>query len=408
MTTDTTPRPTGRPAPRVATSRQLAWLRGELAEWAREGLLDPRQAEAVLGRYHASRRRSVGRLLLLLGTGFVGVGVIWLVAANLDQLSPLGRFLLVGAAWLGLLVGSEALAYRRRHGSTGSPVLVLALRTLTSLVLGAVVFQAAQSLQVPVGEPALLGWWSAGALLHAYGVRSVGPLVVGQVTGVVWFVWTVAEAAPSGLTVVLALLAAATLAIGLAAVHTRVATGFSDPWREAGAVLALAGLFAAALPFVTPDDFAWDGWMVAGTAVAVVAAAAGTLLATGRDRLEPLAAVAVAALALLLVVWDTGSDTGTLTTEDVLHAVASVAVYVVVSVGVAVLGTLRDRWELTATAAVGLVAFTTFQSFAVFARIIEGAWLFVVLGLVFLGTGVLFDRARRQLAAALESEEDLS
>jgi hypothetical protein len=48
--------------------------------------------------------------------------------------------------------------------------------------------------------------------------------------------------------------------------------------------------------------------------------------------------------------------------------------------------------------------FTTFQSFAVFAPIIEGAWLFVVLGLIFLGTGFTFDRARRHLAAALEGE----
>ena len=242
----------------------------------------------------------------------------------------------------------------------------------------------------------------------AYAVRSAGPLLVGQLTGLAWFVWVVVEAAPSGLTVVLALLAAAALATGLAAVHTRFLTEFSDSWREIGAVLALAGLFAAALPLVTPDDFGWNGWLVAGTAVAVLAVVAGVVLATGRDRLEPLAAIGVAALAVLLVVWDTGSDTTVLTAADWLHAVVSVGVYVVVAVGVAVLGTLRDRWQLTATATAALVVFTTFQSFAVFAQIIQGAWLFVVLGLVFLVTGVLFDRARRQLAAALESGEDAS
>ena len=32
-----------------------------------------------------------------------------------------------------------------------------------------------------------------------------------------------------------------------------------------------------------------------------------------------------------------------------------------------------------------VVLFTTFQSFAVFAEIIQGAWLFLVLGLIFLG-----------------------
>jgi hypothetical protein len=265
------------------------------------------------------------------------------------------------------------------------------------------VFQAAQSLQVPAYEPALLGWWSLGALVHAYGVRSVGPLLVGLATGVTWFLWTVVEASPGGLAVVLGLLAAAAFAIGLAAVHTRVVIGFAEAWRETGVLLTLAGLFAAALPFVSPGDFAWDGWLVAGVAAAVAAVAAGVLVATGRDRIEPLAAAGVAALALLLVAWDTGADAGGLTTADWLHAVVSVAVYVVVAVGVAVLGTLRDSWPLTATATVALVVFTTFQSFAVFAQIIEGAWLFVVLGLVLLGTGVLFDRARRRLAAALDT-----
>ena len=108
---------------------------------------------------------------------------------------------------------------------------------------------------------------------------------------------------------VLALLAAAALATGLAAVHTRVLTEFSDAWRETGALLALVGLFAAALPFVTPDDFAWNGWLVAGIAAAALAVVAGTVLAKGRDRLEPLAAAGVAVLAVLLVVWDTGADT---------------------------------------------------------------------------------------------------
>jgi hypothetical protein len=122
------------------------------------------------------------------------------------------------------------------------------------------------------------------------------------------------------------------------------------------------------------------------------------------DRLEPLAVAAVAVVAVLLVLWDTGSDPDAITAADWLHAIVSVGVYVVVAVGVAVLGTWRDSWQLTATAAAALVVFTTFQSFAVFAQIIQGAWLFVVLGLVFLGTGVLFDRARRQLVAALEPD----
>jgi len=49
-----------------------------------------------------------------------------------------------------------------------------------------------------------------------------------------------------------------------------------------------------------------------------------------------------------------------------------------------------------------LVLFTAVQSFAVFAPIVTGAALFLVLGVIFLGSGYLFDRGRRHLVANLE------
>jgi hypothetical protein len=203
--------------------------------------------------------------------------------------------------------------------------------------------------------------------------------------------------------VVLALLTVAGLAVGLGAVHSRYWPSFAAPWREVGAVLGLAALFAAALPFVTTDDFSWQPWLAAGLVAAGIAMVAGTALGEGSTRLEPAAVAVVALGALGLVVWDTGTDIdGALNLTDWVHAILSVGVYVLVAVGVAVLGTLRDSRRLTAVATLALVAFTTFQSFAVFAQIIQGAWLFVVLGLIFLGTGFLFDRARRQLATAIE------
>ena len=70
----------------------------------------------------------------------------------------------------------------------------------------------------------------------------------------------------------------------------------------------------------------------------------------------------------------------------------------------AILGVQRDSRRLTWVATAALVVFTTVQSFAVFAEIVEGAWLFVLLGLVFAGTGWLADRARRELAKSLSDE----
>lgn len=396
-------------ATRPATRAELTWLTTQLHDWRAAGLVDDQQVTAIRGRYHlapdATRRFSLSRLLVALGAVFVGVGLIWLVAANLDELPPLLRFIAVAGIWLVLLVTGEVLHSRRSH--LPSPVAG-SVRLLAALAFGAMIFQAAQSLQVPAYDPGLVGLWGVGALVHAYAVRGLGPLLVGIPGLAVWFVWQVMYDAASSFAVVLVLGVVAVTGFSVAALHDRWLTRFGPPWREVGAALTLAMLFAAALPFVTVEDFTWSRWLVAGLVVAGVAATAATaagLLGEGRPRLEPLGAVAVLALSVGLVLWDTGAETESLDVADWAHAGLSVAVYVVVAVAVAVLGILRDSWRLTALAMIGLVVFTTFQSFAVFAQIIQGAWLFVVLGLIFLGTGYGFDRARRELAATLEGED---
>ena len=117
---------TAAPAPplsartRPATPAQLDWLAAELPLWRAAGLVDDRAATAILANYHPSRRFDLSRLLLTLGAAFVGVGILWLVASNLDQLPPLARFGVVAAFWLAFLVGGELLAGRREHASSGA------------------------------------------------------------------------------------------------------------------------------------------------------------------------------------------------------------------------------------------------------------------------------------------------
>jgi hypothetical protein len=77
-----------RPAPRA----HLDWLTGELTYWQDEGWLDAQHADEILHSYRPVQRFTLARLLLTLGAGFLGVGLIWLVAANLDSLPPVLRF----------------------------------------------------------------------------------------------------------------------------------------------------------------------------------------------------------------------------------------------------------------------------------------------------------------------------
>ena len=116
--TDTSARGTSL-ATRPVTPRQLDWLRAELADWTSQGIISADQAARistrVSARYPAERhtRTSIGRVFLYLGAGFVGVGLIWLVAANLDELSPGTRFAAIAALWLAFLVGGERVGCRR-------------------------------------------------------------------------------------------------------------------------------------------------------------------------------------------------------------------------------------------------------------------------------------------------------
>ena len=386
------------------TPGQSSWLDAEVGVWRAEGVISQDQATAILSRYQKATRFNLAKLMLTLGSAFVGFGVIWLVAANLDELPPLIRFVTVVAIWLAFLVLSEYLAGRREHGGHIPSPVVGALRILTTLTLGAVIFQAAQSLQVPAFEPSLIGYWSLGALLYGYTVRSLGAVVVGMFTGLGWYLAQVAFEQPSSLGVVLALLTGGVIAIGWGVVQERWLEKFSTPWREAGVTLLLIGLFAAAIPALDRQDFEWHPALIAGVVVAALAAAAGTALGLGRAKLEPLAGVLVALIGVGLVLWEAGNDPDNVDAAAWLHAAVSVAAYVLVAAAVAALGVLRDSGRLTALATLALVVFTTFQGFAVFAQIIQGAWLFVFLGLIFLATGYAFDRARRRLAESLEAE----
>jgi len=390
-----------------ATKSQVDWLATQLALWQAEDLLDKDQADLISSRYHADHRFSLSRLLLTLGALFVGVGAIWLVAANLTGLSPGVRFGAVSLFWLACLGIGEALAVRREHEvaagvRTRSP-LVGAIRLLASLAFGAVVFQAAQSLQVPAYEPLLMGCWALGAFVHAYAARAVLPLVVGILAGTTWLVWEVLEEVASGPAGVACVVAAGVVAVAAAALHTRWAEELAAPWREVGSALLLGGLFVAALPFAGGEDLVWTTSLVA-VLVLAVALTSLALMASRGTSFEVLGAAAAAAGAVGLVLWDAG-DGATVTDAGVAHAAVSVVVYVLAAVGVAVVGALRDSWRLTALATAALVVFTTVQSFSVFAEILEGAWLFVALGLVFLGTGLGFDRARRRLVAAVTDGE---
>ncbi len=394
----------------MTTTREIprarhAWLQGELAGWTAEGLLTAEHAQTITDRYTVASRRSagaiMGRVLLWIGGAFLGVGLIWLVAANLEYISPGIRFAAVVALWLAFLFAPEALA-QRGH----SRALVGALRLVGALAFGAVIFQAAQSMQVPAYEPKLVGLWALGAIAHAYVVRGISPLLVGLATGSIWWFWQPMVEFQSSVVSTMLIAFGAILCFAVAAVHDRQLPGFARLWRITATGYTLSALFVAAMPWIE-YDFVTNVWFVVAGVVSTVAAAVGLFVGSRLERFEIAGALLLSALAFGLLAWDVPMQ-DVISSEQWLHSVCSIIVYVLAAVALTALGALReDRW-ISGLGMAGLVVFVTFQSFAVFGQIITGAWLFLVLGVVLLATGFLFDRARRQIASAVREHHHLT
>lgn len=420
------------PPPTPVPPSRLHWLETELARWVAAGEVSPSAAAAIRARYTPATRVALLRIVVGLGAAFLAVGLLWLVATNLDRLAPLVRFGAVAVIWLSLAVLAEALTARagrvaptplRGDGSDAeggaAPTVASVCRLLAAAAFGAVIFQAAQSLQVPAYEPRLVGVWALGSLLYAYATASRGALAVGLAAGLGWLAWWTAQVATGPAVVTVLVLSAATLATSVAAGHVprwaAARPGFAAQWRVVGAALALVGLFIAALPFGHVGQAPWPAELTIALVVAGVAALASlaVLMRAGlgpagrglpwRDRAgEVVAAVLLLGLGGAFASWQPAGTlddvrTGTASLEAWTHTGAGLLLFVAAAAWYATLGARREAPPVTAVALVGLVVFTTVQSFAVFAPLVSGATLFLGVGAVMVVTGLFADRIRRVL-----------
>lgn len=399
--------PTQTPPPgsggRVPTSAErLRWLAGELRDWERDGLVSAPAAAAIADRYVVTdavggHRITPVRVILGLGAAFLGVGLIWLVAANLDELSPLLRFIVVTLLWLGLAVAAELT----RDLVSG------ALRLLTGLAFGAVVFQAAQSLQVPAYRPHLLLAWGLGVLLYAYARRSRAAAFVGITVLAVWYVWQVMDASTSVATFTGAVLLASVTSVALAALHPQEWRPFGRLWLTLGAVMSLIGAFAAALPYSDGSE-GWSEGLTAGVVLVLGLGAAALWRSSREEQFELGLAFGALVLGVAMSLWRPMSFSGGMAPDELsaqmwLRTGLAILVFLVIAGGWAVVGARRELPLVSAVSTVAVVVFTTFQSFAVFAPIISGATLFLAVGTVMIITGVVAERARRRIGSEVRS-----
>jgi uncharacterized membrane protein len=380
----------------VARESHHRWLHEQLPAWREEGIVDAETATRIGARHPAEPERPGAPLLLFVGAGLVGIGVIWLVASNLeiDEIGPLQRCLGVAAVWLALVAAGEALAGRERWDMIAGPV-----RLIAALAYGGTIFQAAQSLQVPAYAPELLLAWGLGALAYAYAVRARGALVVGVAALAGFYMWAMTDTVDDGGTAfILAMGLACPVAAALAALQPE---DFGGPWRFVAAALGLLALGVAAVPEAADGEFP-----------SLLPAAAGAVLAAGLslvaytltpgERREVLGAAAIGAVTVVLMVLapDDAASFGTsdrITGAQTAYTLLACALFLAGAVGVALAGVTRGQGSLTNLAYAALLLFLAVQSFGALATLTSGAVLVLGVGAVMLVAGIVLDRGRRRL-----------
>lgn len=401
---------------RPISAERLAWLESEAERWRAEGLVSAESAAAIVARYvaavparavseapsEASPRalRSAVGLVVTLGGLLVAVGLVLVVAANVDydRVGPLARFAAVAAVWLVAVAAAElgvghVAALRLLRGP---------LRALAVAAYGGTIFQAAQSLQVPAYEAGLLAAWALGSLAYAYAVGSAGALVLAIGVGVAWYAFTLEAGVDSGSAFVLGLGLPVPLLFAVAVAHARTAlAALAGPWRGLGAVLGLVGLFSAAIPGAAGDSGV-PALALAVLALGVLGCLGVAVRGDENDRLEAVVAVGVGLGVLLLVAVAPAETTDVFSERgpsgaQVLFTLLGIVVFVAGAVAVAVLGIRRRAPRMVDGAAAALFVFVVLQSFGFLAPLASGSVLVLALGVVLVAGGVLVDRGRRRL-----------
>lgn len=236
------------------------WMRSEIAQWLREGLISDEQAERLWARYPDTPAEVPGdgnwgrAIFAAIGALLIGAGVILVFAYNWAAMSRYSKVsVILGALLLAHLAG---WVFSRRAQSVR---LGESLHVLGTMLFGAGIWLIAQIYHIDAHYPDGFLLWGLGALAMAWALPSV---LHGLLATALLLVWTAMESGDFGRPVIWggALIAATILPLayrmrsasllGLALLALPATLGL-DMWRldESGLYLNVALLTASYLLF---------------------------------------------------------------------------------------------------------------------------------------------------------------
>jgi uncharacterized membrane protein len=129
------------------------WLQSEIGKWEEKKILSPEQSESILALYNLKKldprkKMDTIRLMSVVGAVFIGIGVIFLVASNWNQIPAFLRTALL----LGLTLAALAAGYIFSYSKQGYANLGKSLFFLAALFWGATVALIGQIYNIPVSQ----------------------------------------------------------------------------------------------------------------------------------------------------------------------------------------------------------------------------------------------------------------
>jgi len=362
-----------------------------LERWRDAGLLDEATVARILEweaqQADEGHRSRFSRFAFAFGGVLLGAGILLFVAANWEQLSPVGRIVLLAAMIAGLHAGAALVRSRL-------PALATTLHAVGTAALGGGIFLAGQQFNLAAHWPEGFLLWGLGAL--------AGVLLLRDWPQAVWLAllgpaWLVAEWGASDFAGATSSAPALVFVFLLCVVYLAApGPGHDSRWRHALAVLGavMAVPVAVMLP-VVPAIAARTSDPSAGALAALWAIAIGVPLLVGlwlRGRSAwPL--LLAAAGAVLVVQVGTGSRNDLL----LVHLL-----YAALAVGLVWWG-VREQHRLRVN--LGVLAFAlnvlVFYYGSLFDKFGRSLGL-IGLGLLFVVGGWWLERVRRRLVRQVE------
>ena len=168
---------------------QKDWLKKEVLRWSDKGIISEYQVDDILKEYNIQfkpkkeeKPLNVVKVLALIGSILLGLGVILFVAANWQEIPRLIKTLMLLTATFGAFYIGYFLSYQKKEHITLGNALIF----LSTLFYGGSTFLIAQMYNVNADSHWLVLFWAASIFPVAYFLESLPTYLLTSLLFIIW------------------------------------------------------------------------------------------------------------------------------------------------------------------------------------------------------------------------------